>query len=89
MQHISIRVFGRVQGVFYRASTFDVARNLNVNGFVRNEQDGSVFIEAEGDPEALEQLKEWCRHGPPGARVDQVIITPGELVGYTSFEIRR
>ncbi|MFM9074987.1 MAG: acylphosphatase, partial [Bacteroidota bacterium] len=72
MQHISIRVFGRVQGVFYRASTFDVARNLNVNGFVRNEQDGSVFIEAEGDPEALEQLKEWCRHGPPGARVDQV-----------------
>lgn len=87
--HISIRVVGRVQGVFFRAATLEIARNLNVNGFVRNEQDGSVFIEAEGENEALEQLKLWCSHGPAGARVDEVSSTPGSIAGYTSFEIRR
>lgn len=88
-QHVCIRVIGRVQGVFFRASTLEMARKLDVNGFVRNEPDGSVFIEAEGKPEALEQLEQWCRKGPPGARVDEVSVTQGEFSGYPSFEISR
>lgn len=88
-EHRSIRVTGRVQGVFFRASTLEIARKLGVNGSVRNEPDGSVFIEAEGEPEALEKLKDWCHHGPPGSRVDQVYTSSGPIAGYTSFEIQR
>ncbi len=88
-EHRSIRVTGRVQGVFFRASTLEIARKLGVNGSVRNEPDGSVFIEAEGEPEAIEKFKAWCHHGPPGARVEQVIVASGPLAGYPSFEIKR
>lgn len=67
-----MRIAGRVQGVFFRASTAERARQLGVNGWVRNCPDGSVEVVAEGPRSKLEDLVAWCRHGPPGAHVRDV-----------------
>lgn len=87
--HKNIRVTGKVQGVFYRASTVDTAKSLGLTGFVRNERDGSVYMEVEGEEETTSKLIEWVRKGPPHARVDDLNITDGPLISFTSFEIRR
>lgn len=86
--HYSIRVTGRVQGVFYRASARAEAERLGLNGFVRNEPDGSVYAEAEGETDALERFVEWCRRGPPQARVDGVEKASGTMRDYRGFRIR-
>lgn len=65
-------VSGRVQGVFYRGSTQKRAEALGLTGWVRNLPDGRVEIVAEGNPEALQQLYDWCHDGPPAARVTEV-----------------
>lgn len=65
-------VFGRVQGVWYRASTRDQARQLGLVGWVRNCEDGSVETVACGTPESLETFRSWLGDGPSGARVDRV-----------------
>ena len=88
-KHLSIRVTGKVQGVFFRASTREEAQRLGLCGWVRNETDGSVRIEAEGDEESLEQLVARCQHGPDQARVADVVVEEGELEGYSDFEVRR
>ncbi|HNP95437.1 MAG TPA: acylphosphatase [Cyclobacteriaceae bacterium] len=87
--HLAIRVTGKVQGVFYRASTRDKARSLGLCGFVKNENDGSVYIEAEGDKEKLDQFVNWCKQGPPNARVDKVEVAEREIKNFTQFEIKR
>lgn len=89
MKHISIKVSGRVQGVFFRASTKDIARKFEINGFVRNEKDGSVYIEAEGEEENLKQFVAWCHHGPMHAQVQQVDSKEGTVQGFKGFEIAR
>jgi acylphosphatase len=64
---------GRVQGVFFRASTRRVAESLGITGHAINLPDGDVEVLACGEPEALEQLGEWLHAGPTNARVDKVI----------------
>ncbi len=66
---VRIVVTGRVQGVFFRAGARDEARRLGIGGFARNEPDGSVLIEAEGSPLAVERFQDWCGAGPPRAEV--------------------
>jgi acylphosphatase len=66
------RVSGRVQGVFFRASTQEEARRLGLTGYARNQPDGSVEVMAVGSPAALDQLEEWLGDGPRMARVDAV-----------------
>ena len=70
--HYNIKVTGRVQGVWFRDSTRQKALELGVTGFVRNEADGSVYVEAEGEKDALEKLTKWCAVGPPAAEVEKV-----------------
>jgi acylphosphatase len=65
-------VKGVVQGVYYRYSTRQKAEELGVSGWVRNHLDGSVECLAEGARDKVEALIQWCRHGPPGARVDRI-----------------
>lgn len=72
MKHLNIKIFGRVQGVFFRANAKKKADELQITGFARNETDGSVYVEAEGEKENLEKFLEWCHHGPPSARIDKV-----------------
>ncbi|GAB4170686.1 MAG: hypothetical protein Kow0020_05010 [Wenzhouxiangellaceae bacterium] len=65
-------ISGRVQGVFFRASTQQVARRLGITGSAINLPDGRVEVTAFGPPEALDELAQWLQHGPPGARVDHI-----------------
>lgn len=69
---ITIDVYGRVQGVFFRASTRKRARKWGLDGYVKNMPDGTVHIEAEGPKEKLEKLLAFAREGPRLARVDKV-----------------
>ena len=75
IKRVRLFVTGRVQGVYYRASTRQQAHRLGVAGWVRNTADGAVEVEAQGTPEAVDALVNWCRHGPPGARVASVDVT--------------
>jgi acylphosphatase len=65
-------VSGRVQGVFYRASTRERAQELGCRGYARNLPDGRVEVLAVGDPTAVHALVEWLRQGPPAAHVADV-----------------
>jgi acylphosphatase len=87
MKHLDITVKGKVQGVLYRASTKAVDDQLGLRGFVRNELNGDVFIEAEGEPVMLEMFLDWCREGPQGAEVIIVETNEGELKNYRNFEV--
>ncbi|HLP21649.1 MAG TPA: acylphosphatase [Chitinophagales bacterium] len=88
-QHFNITVKGKVQGVFYRASTKQMADLLGIKGFVQNEPNGNVYIEAEGDDELLVKFVQWCQHGPENALVEHVSVTDGSVLQFDSFEIRR
>ena len=82
-------VSGKVQGVYYRASTRDAAREAGVDGWVRNLRDGRVEAVFEGDEPAVESLVEWCHSGSPAANVDDVDIEYEPPEGVDGFEIRR
>lgn len=86
-KHLNIRVHGRVQGVFFRSSAKHSAKKLGIRGFVRNEPDGTVYIEAEGDEENLERFLGWCRKGPPFARVDKVEMEEEVFKNFADFSI--
>lgn len=88
MKHLDIRVEGRVQGVFFRAETQRMARSLGVMGFVRNEPDGSVYIEAEADEETLARFVRWLHRGPEAARVESVTPESGAVQSFPDFEVR-
>ena len=86
--HYDIRISGKVQGVFFRASARAEANRLELHGFVRNEEDGSVHAEAEGDRQNLDEFLSWCRKGPPHAQVDHVAASAGEVRGFKGFHVR-
>lgn len=65
-------IVGRVQGVFFRASTREQAQRLKLCGYAKNLADGSVEVLACGADEALDALEQWLAHGPPSARVQSV-----------------
>ncbi len=82
-------VTGRVQGVSFRAHTQEQARQRGLHGWVHNLPDGSVELEAQGAPSAVEELLAWCRQGPDQAQVDSVDVKDAELVdGERTFVIR-
>lgn len=89
MKQYRIIVSGKVQGVFFRQSTLEEAQRLGIKGFVRNEANGDVCIEALGSEELLRKLVEWCKKGLPRAVVNNVNILEVEPANFTSFEIRR
>jgi acylphosphatase len=89
MQHWNIRVTGKVQGVGYRYFVERAAQELGLKGFVRNEPDGSVYIEVEGEKLILEAFVERCFEGPTASAVTAVDATLGELIHFQHFEIRR
>jgi len=83
-------ITGRVQGVFFRHSTLDVARTLALVGWVRNLPDyRQVEIVAEGRASALKALEAWAHQGPPGARVDSLEAQWLEVTGeFETFSVR-
>lgn len=73
-RRVELKIFGLVQGVFYRARTTDKAKELGLTGWVRNEADRTVLLQAQGEEDLLRQLIEWCNEGPSLARVDEVKV---------------
>lgn len=80
MRRIRAIVSGRVQGVGFRAFTVEEARSLSLTGWVKNLHDGTVELEAQGEPDAVAALAAWCRHGPPSAKVTDVFVEDVPLV---------
>ncbi|MGC8767804.1 acylphosphatase [Calditerrivibrio sp.] len=74
MQRLNLKVYGRVQGVGFRAYVLNKARELGLSGFVKNMPDGTVFIDAQGEEEVLNKLIEYVKIGPSMSRVEKVEI---------------
>jgi acylphosphatase len=87
MKSVQIRVIGRVQGVGFRYYAVMKAKEFNISGFVKNMPDDTVFIEAEGTEDNLDQFVLWCEKGPVSARVDRLELTPGIIKHYKTFGI--
>ena len=72
MKRVHLMIHGRVQGVFFRACTQEVAHRLSLHGWVRNRADGTVELVAEGPSDRVQELVDWCNQGPALARVDRI-----------------
>jgi len=88
LKQVSLVVRGRVQGVFFRASTQREARRLGLTGWVRNRNDGSVEVLAEGEEDELKELIGWANKGPTASRVERVDVRWRSFVGdFSDFRI--
>jgi acylphosphatase len=89
MKCVHLRITGRVQGVFYRASAQDEARRLGLVGWVRNLPDGGVEAVAQGTNDQVDAFVEWCKKGPKFAVVTGIDVREEGLEdGLVGFEIR-
>jgi acylphosphatase len=79
---------GWVQGVFFRDSTRQRARQHGVAGWVRNNRDGTVEAVFEGEADAVERLVSFCREGPRGAQVERVEVADEVPEGLAGFDVR-
>lgn len=85
---VNLIIEGRVQGVWFRESTRKEAERMGVCGWVRNRPEGTVEVVAEGPEEEVRKLMEWCRHGPPSARVLRVHEGEAAFQGeFTEFDV--
>lgn len=82
-----VRLYGRVQGVFFRESMHRKAEELGVAGWVRNRRDGSVEAMLHGTPEAVDAVVRWAETGPEMARVERVEVNPADGA-YPDFQRR-
>ena len=88
-KRLTVKIYGFVQGIFFRYGAKVEAEKRGIKGFARNEDDGSVYIEAEGDEKDLSLFLEWCRKGPPLAQVQRVDSQfENELKGFKDFDIK-
>ena len=87
MQAVSLKITGKVQGVFFRAETKKKADELKLSGWVKNCSDGTVEIFAQGDDAKLNEFEKWCKKGPPMARVYGIQAKPQEPSDFSKFEI--
>ncbi|WP_201450097.1 acylphosphatase [Pontibacillus sp. HMF3514] len=90
MKHVHLIIHGRVQGVGFRFSAKQKAKEFNVNGWVQNRQDGTVEVEAEGEEKQIDAFLEALKHGPsPYAKVSDIDITNfDQIKGFKTFEIK-
>ena len=84
-----VRVTGQVQGVFFRQSAREKAREAGVGGWIRNCPDGSVEAHVEGEQQAVETMIDWLHRGPPAAGVTRVEVEDTDLRDSEGFEVRR
>ena len=89
MKTIRLTIKGKVQGVFYRATAKDIADQLGIKGWVRNLPNNNVEITATATEELLQKFIDWCKQGPPRAKVDDVIVEELNLEEFNGFRIIR
>ncbi len=88
MRNVTIRINGRVQGVGFRYHTMQVALANNISGFIKNMNDGSVYIEARGPDDEIELFIEWCRNGPKWAFIESIQVAETDEKPYLGFTIK-
>jgi protein-L-isoaspartate(D-aspartate) O-methyltransferase len=89
MKAVDVRVHGSVQGVFFRATARSEGARLGLRGWVTNESDGSVTLRLQGDAAVVDAMLDWCRRGPPAARVDWLEVADAEAdPALSGFEVR-
>jgi len=89
LKRIHISVTGRVQGVFFRQSARVMAIKNDVDGWIRNLDDGKVEIVAEGEESNINALVDWCKTGPANSRVDKFELSEENYTGeFEKFEVR-
>jgi len=88
MKCVAVKIYGSVQGVFFRANTKEKADELGIRGWVKNDSDGGVSAVFEGPEEAVNELLKWCKKGPESAQVEKVEVKETEAEGFIEFEIR-
>lgn len=86
MLHLNIKIYGYVQGVFFRTSAKEQAEKLNIKGYAKNLSDGSVYIEAEGSEQNLDKFSAWCKQGPEMANVEKIEISENSLKNFKEFQ---
>jgi acylphosphatase len=87
MRCVRVRISGRVQGVFFRASCARLAEELGLSGWVRNRPDGDLEAVFQGTDEAVDDMIGWCREGPPHARVAGVDVCAEPPLNRTGFRV--
>ena len=88
VKHYNIRIYGQVHGVFFRDFAKEKADFLGVFGFVQNEPDGAVYIEAEGEEDKLDEFINLVKQGPSIAKINRIEMTEDQVKNYNGFEIR-
>ena len=86
--NVNVIISGHVQGVWFRASTKQKANELGLTGWVRNTNDGAVEAVFEGEEEIVDKMINWCRHGPPMAKVEDIKLKRQKTIGFKDFVIR-
>ena len=89
MKTVRLTIKGKVQGVFYRATAKDVADLIGVKGWVRNLPDNNVEITVTATEESLQKFINWCKQGPPKAKVEDVIVEELQFEEFNGFRIIR
>lgn len=90
IKHLNIKIFGQVHNVNFRYYTKQKAVELDLAGFVENRyQPELVYVEAEGEENALKEFTDWCRQGPLHADVLELVSKEGEIKNFSDFQIKR
>jgi acylphosphatase len=89
INHYNITIKGKVQGVSFRKFTKRKADDLNIYGFVKNNSNGNVYIELEGEEDVVQKFLDWCHIGSPLSKVTSVEIERGKIKNFENFQIKQ
>jgi acylphosphatase len=88
MKNVVIIIHGKVRHKGFRFAAMQKAYQLNVRGFIKNQADSSLYVEAEGEESNLDTFIEWCKVGPIGAQVTTVDVTEGSMKDFKGFDMK-
>lgn len=88
MEHLNIKIYGKVQGIYFRGSAKELADKLGISGYAKNEPDGSISMEVEGEKGAIQEFLAWCKKGPQYAEVRKVETKEGSLQDFKKFSVK-
>jgi acylphosphatase len=86
--HLNITISGNVQGVGFRYQARIIALSYGIKGFVKNLSNGDVYIEVEGSQDKIDSFLYWCNQGPARSRVNDINSNKGEVINFTTFDIK-